>query len=211
MIPNEVNIVLKEIWPMLLLFIIVLFTMRIIDIILNKKKFSLYKDLSLLTFILYMFLLFELVTSTDFESYSNNFIPFKEIMRYSFTSILFYKNVLGNVLLFIPFGYFVNYILKNRKIIIATFITLVTSLSIEIIQMNIGRSFDIDDIILNLTGGIIGYFIYKILYNIKEKLPEFLRKEWIYNILWILILVLGSLFLLNYYGVLEVLWIQNMK
>ena len=58
MIPNEVNIVLKEIWPMLLLFIIVLFTMRIIDIILNKKKFSLYKDLSLLTFILYMFLLF---------------------------------------------------------------------------------------------------------------------------------------------------------
>lgn len=205
MIPNEVNIVLKEIWPMLLLFIIVLFTMRIIDIVLNKKKFSLYKDLSLLTFILYMFLLFELVTSTDFESYSNNFIPFKEIMRYSFTSILFYKNVLGNVLLFIPFGYFVNYILKNRKIIIATFITLVTSLSIEIIQMNIGRSFDIDDIILNLTGGIIGYFIYKILYNIKEKLPEFLRKEWIYNILWILILVLGSLFLLNYYGVLEVL------
>ena len=63
--------------------------------------------------------------------------------------------------------------------------------------MNIGRSFDIDDIILNLTGGIIGYFIYKILYNIKEKLPEFLRKEWIYNILLILILVLGSLFLLN--------------
>lgn len=205
MIPNEVNIVLKEIWPMLLLFIIVLFTMRIIDIILNKKKVTLYKDLSLLTFILYMFLLFELVTSTDFESFSNNFIPFKEIMRYSFTSSLFYKNVLGNVLLFIPFGYFVNYILKNRKIIIATFITLVTSLSIEIIQMNIGRSFDIDDIILNLTGGIIGYFIYKILYNIKEKLPEFLRKEWIYNILWILILVLGSLFLLNYYGVLEVL------
>ena len=204
MIPNEVNIVLKEFWPMLLLFIIVLFTMRIIDIILNKKKFSLYKDLSLLTFILYMFLLFELVTSTDFESYSNNFIPFKEIMRYSFTSILFYKNVLGNVLLFIPFGYFVNYILKNRKIIIATFITLVTSLSIEIIQMNIGRSFDIDDIMLNLVGGILGCLIYKFLDYIKEKLPNCLRKTWIYNVLWILILLFSSLFLLNYYGILEV-------
>lgn len=205
MIPNEVNIVLKEIWPMLLLFIIVLFTMRIVDIIINKKRFVLYKDLSMLIFILYMFLLFELVTSTDFESYSNNFVPLKEIMRYNYTSKLFYKNVLGNMLLFVPFGYFVNYILKNRKFIIGTFLTLITSLSIELIQMNIGRSFDIDDIILNIIGGIAGYTIYVVLYNIKEKLPKLLRKEWIYNILWILILILGTLFLLNYYGLLEVI------
>ncbi len=205
MIPNEVNIVLKEIWPMLLLFIIVLFTMRIVDIIINKKRFILYKDLSMLIFILYMFLLFELVTSTDFESYSNNFVPFKEIMRYNYTSKLFYKNVLGNMLLFVPFGYFVNYILKNKKFIIGTTLTLITSLSIELIQMNIGRSFDIDDIILNIIGGIGGYFIYIILYNIKEKLPKILQKEWIYNILWILILILGTLFLLNYYGLLEVI------
>ena len=205
MIPNEVNIVLKEIWPMLLLFIIVLFTMRIVDIIINKKRFILYKDLSMLIFILYMFLLFELVTSTDFESYSNNFVPFKEIMRYNYTSKLFYKNVLGNMLLFVPFVYFVNYILKNKKFIIGTTLTLITSLSIELIQMNIGRSFDIDDIILNIIGGIGGYFIYIILYNIKEKLPKILQKEWIYNILWILILILGTLFLLNYYGLLEVI------
>ena len=38
MIPNEVNIVLKDIWPMLLLFVIVLFTIRIIDIIINFGK-----------------------------------------------------------------------------------------------------------------------------------------------------------------------------
>lgn len=205
MIPNEVNIVLSDIWPMLLLFIIVLFTMRIVDIIINKKRFVLYKDLSMLIFILYMFLLFELVTSTDFESYSNNFVPLKEIMRYNYTSKLFYKNVLGNMLLFVPFGYFVNYILKNRKFIIGTFLTLITSLSIELIQMNIGRSFDIDDIILNIIGGIVGYIIYVILYNIKEKLPKLLRNEWVYNFLWILILILGTLFLLNYYGLLEVI------
>ena len=205
MIPNEVNIVLSDIWPMLLLFIIVLFTMRIVDIIINKKRFVLYKDLSMLIFILYMFLLFELVTSTDFESYSNNVIPLKEILRYNYTSKLFYKNVLGNMLLFVPFGYFVNYILKNRKFIIGTTLTLITSLSIELIQMNIGRSFDIDDIILNIIGGIAGYTIYVVLYNIKEKLPKLLRKEWIYNILWILILILGTLFLLNYYGLLEVI------
>ena len=205
MIPNEVNIVLNDIWPMLLLFVIVIFTMRLVDIIINKKRLVLYKDLFLLTFILYMFLLFELVTSTDFESYSNNFIPFKEIMRYSYTSNLFFKNVLGNVLLFVPFGYFVNNILKNKKSIVAIIITLVTSLSIELIQMNIGRSFDIDDIILNLVGGIVGYIIYRFINYVKEKLPNILKKEWIYNILWILILIFGSLILLNYYGVLEVL------
>ena len=205
MIPNEVNIVLKDIWPMLLLFIIVVFTLRVIDIILNKKKVPIYKDIRILFFILYMFLLFELVTSTDFESYSNNFIPFKEIMRYSLTSKLFYKNVLGNVLLFIPFGYFVNNILKNKKILINILITLVTSVSIELIQIYIGRSFDIDDIILNIVGGLIGYFIYKFLDYIKNKLPRFLQKEWIYSVIWIIILISGILFLLDYYQILEVI------
>ena len=205
MIPNEVNIVLKEIWPMLLLFIIVLITIRLLDIIINKKKIVFYKDLIILIFILYMFLLFELVTSTDFESYSNNFIPFKEILRYKYTSNLFYKNVLGNMLLFVPFGYFVNNILKNKKIFINILVTLITSLSTEIIQMNIGRSFDIDDIILNVCGGIIGYLIYITKEKIKSITPEVLKKNWIYNILWILILILGTLFLLNYYGLLEVI------
>ena len=204
MIPN-VNIVLKDIWPMLLLFVIVVFSMRIIDIITNNKRVFVYKDLRMLVFILYMFLLFELVTSTDFESYSNNFIPFKEILRYSFSSILFYKNVLGNVLLFVPFGYFVNVTLKNKKFIINILITFITSLSIELIQMNIGRSFDIDDILLNLVGGIVGYYIYKFLEYIKNKLPKVLQKEWLYGFLWIVILILGTLFIFDYYGIWEVL------
>ena len=205
MIPNEVNVVLKDIWPMLLLFVIVVFTLRIIDIITNNKKVPIYKDIRLLIFVLYMLLLFELVTSTDFESYSNNFIPFKEILRYSLTSKLFYKNVLGNVLLFIPFGYFVNTIIKNKKIIISIIITLITSLSIEVIQMKIGRSFDIDDIMLNILGGVIGYYIFKLLNHIEEKLPKVLRKEWIYSLVWIILFILGLLFLLDYYNIWEVL------
>lgn len=205
MIPKEVNIVIKDIWPMLLLFVIVLFTIRIIDIIINKKKISLYKDLFILSFILYMFLLFGLVTSTDFESYSNNFIPFKEIMRYSLDSKLFFKNVIGNVLLFVPFGYFVNSIINNRKVYISLIITFITSLSIEVIQMNIDRSFDIDDIFLNMIGGIIGYIFYKFINYIKDKLPNILKKEWFYNTIWILLFILGTLFILDYYKILEVL------
>ena len=152
-----------------------------------------------------MFLLFGLVTSTDFESYSNNFIPFKEITRYSINSSLFYKNVIGNVLLFVPFGYFINNILQNKRFYISIIITFITSLSIEFIQMNIDRSFDIDDIILNMIGGILGYLIYRFLEYIKDKIPKFLKKEWLYNVIWILIFMLGTLFLLDYYNILEVL------
>ena len=205
MIPKEINIVISNIWPMLLLFVIVLFTMRIIDTIINKKKLVIHKDLFILSFILYMFLLFSLVTSTDFESYSNNFIPFKEIMRYNLNSSLFYKNVIGNVLLFVPFGYFINCMLQNKKLHINVIITLITSLSIEIIQMNIDRSFDIDDIILNIIGGIIGYTFYRFLLFIKDKLPNFLKREWVYNLLWILMFTLGTIFILDYYNILEVL------
>ena len=207
MIPKEINIVINDIWPMLLLFVIVLFTIRLIDALINKKKIVIYKDLFMLSFILYMFLLFGLVTSTDFEGYSNNFIPFKEITRYSLTSSLFYKNVIGNMLLFVPFGYFVNCYLENKKLYINLIISFITSISIEVIQMNIDRSFDIDDIILNISGGIIGFIIYKFLDYIKDKLPNFLKKVWIYNLIWILMFILGVIIILNYYNILEVLWV----
>ena len=205
MIPTEVNVVLNDIWPMLLLFIIVVCTIRIIDVIINKKKFTLYKDLFTLAFVLYMFLLFELVTSTDFESFSNNFIPFKEISRYNLSSPLFYKNVIGNVLLFVPFGYFINTILKNKSILLNILITIITSTSIECIQMFIGRSFDIDDIILNVIGGTLGYLTYRVLDIIKEKLPPCLKKDWIFNIIWIIIILLGIFIVLEHYRILQVL------
>ena len=52
--------------------------------------------------------------------------------------------------------------------------------------------YDIDDIILNVLGGIIGYIIYKILKSIGQSLPSFCRKEWFLDILSILILVFSQ-------------------
>ena len=109
MIPTKAINLLIELWPMLTLFLIVLITLRLVYLKVNHKRFVLYKELLSLSFIIYILLLFELVTSTDFESYSNNFIPFKEMFRYSLTSKLFYRNVIGNILLFVLFGYFVSY------------------------------------------------------------------------------------------------------
>jgi glycopeptide antibiotics resistance protein len=67
--------------------------------------------------------------------------------------------------------------------------TLLSSLSIEVVQHFIGRSFDIDDVILNVTGGIVGFIIYKSLIAIKNKLPKILNKEWFFNLLSILLVV----------------------
>jgi len=183
-----------------MLFIIVLCSIRIIDIIFNKKKVIIHKELMNLMFIVYLFLLFQLVTTSDFESYSNNFIPFREIMRYRIDSGLFYRNVVGNIVLFMPFGYLVSYYLKNTKYYIALLLTFITSISTEVIQMYIGRSFDIDDILLNLIGGLIGYLIFKIQYVIIEKLPKFLKKTILADLLVIILFVIVMV------GIYFILW-----
>jgi len=198
-IPNEILNFIKSLWPMLLLFIIVICSIRIIDIIFNKKKMIIHQELMNLMFIVYLFLLFQLVTTTDFESFSNNFIPFKEIMRYKLDSSLFYRNVIGNIILFVPFGYLVSYYLKNTKYYIALILTFITSISTEIIQMYIGRSFDIDDIILNIVGGILGYIIFRIQSKLIEKLPNFLKKCWLADLL---VIVLFGIVLVGIYFVL---------
>ncbi len=197
MLPNEIQDYIKNLWPMFLLFIIVIICIWITDIIMNKKKVVLYKDIFNLIFIIYLLLLFQLVTTTDFESYSNNFIPFKEIMRYDFDNSLFYRNVIGNIMLFVPFGYFVSFYLNNLKWYIALILTTITSVSTELIQMNIGRSFDVDDIMLNIIGGILGYFIYKLQTKLINKLPESLKKNWLADIMSVLLtaLIIGFIYI----------------
>lgn len=195
MIPNEIQNYIKNLWPMFLLFIIVICAIRIIDVITNKKKIVLYQELVNLIFIIYLLLLFQLVTSTDFESYSNNFVPFKEIMRYRIDSSLFYRNVIGNILLFVPFGYFVSFYLNNLKWYIALFLSVLTSASTEVIQMYIGRSFDIDDIMLNIVGGFVGYLIYKLQRKIIDILPNWIKKNWLANIISIICFILIVMFI----------------
>ena len=48
----------------------------------------------------------------------------------------------------------------------------IVSLSIECVQLIIGRCFDVDDILLNLIGGMLGYFIYRILERITDKMSR---------------------------------------
>ena len=76
-------------------------------------------------------------------------------------------------------------------------ISLITTISIELVQLVIGRVFDIDDIILNLFGGFLGALIFTLLDKLKDKLPDILNKEWFMNMIMILLLLFAVVYLTN--------------
>lgn len=201
LIPKIATKVIYELWPMLTLFIIVLITIRTVYLKTNNKPFVLYKELISLCFVIYALLLFELVTSTDFNSFSNNFIPFKEIFRYRMSSVLFYRNVIGNVILFLPFGFFVSYYCKLNKYYYNLLVIFITSFSIEIIQSMIGRSFDIDDIILNLIGGYLGYVIYVLSGKVLKYYSVKLRNNILLNVILFIVILILAYIIFTLYGV----------
>ena len=187
---NTLQNVVNFTWPMIIISVVIMVSFRICLLIKNKKRLVLYKELSMLIFAVYILTLFQVVTFQDDVSWSsNNFIPFKEILRYHITSRLFIKNVLGNMLMFLPFGFFTSYFLKVEKIHLPLILTLIASISIEIVQMIIGRVFDVDDILLNIIGGILGYLMYKLFHIIKSRLPNACRNEWFLNIVSVLVLI----------------------
>ena len=128
-------------------------------------------------------------------------MPFTEMTRYTFGSNLFMLNVVGNIVIFIPFGFFVTYYLKTKKIILPLIVTAIVSTCVEFIQLGIGRSFDVDDIILNLAGSIIGFLIFVGLKSLKKHLPNFFQKDRLYNIVCIIILIVFILYILKLSGV----------
>lgn len=185
-------------WAMIVIFTVILSSIRITYLIIKREKFVLYKELTYLLFIIYLLSLFYIVTFQDDNYGMSNLIPFKEIFRYKFTSRLFVKNIIGNILLFMPFGLFIAAYLDYKKIYPTIILSLISSISIEVVQLIIGRVFDIDDIILNVIGGTIGALIYVILDKIRDKLPNVLKREWFMNLMIILLLIAGIIYLTNF-------------
>lgn len=178
-------------WPMVVVSLVTLISFRICYIYKNQVKVVLYREILLFFFAFYVLCLFQIVTLTDASSsVGSNFVPFKEIMRYKLFSRLFIKNVIGNVLLFLPYGYFVGRYFSLKSKSLSFFLILLASISIECTQLSIGRVFDVDDIILNVVGGLLGYFIYLFLCKIYGSLPKVLKSTWFLNTLFIILFIL---------------------
>jgi len=176
-------------WPMIAISVVILISLRISHLIKNKQKFIFYKEMLMLIFIVYILCLFQIVTFQDVSWSGSNFIPLKEMLRYEFGSRHFYRNVFGNMLLFMPYGFFASFYLKIKKPLPAMLLVLIASSAIEVTQLIIGRVFDIDDIILNILGGTIGFLIYHIIDKIEDRLPAKLKKDWIFNVAAIILLI----------------------
>ncbi len=189
-VTKTIQSVIDMTWPMVIISVVIVVSLRITYLIKNHQKLVLYKELLMLSFIIYILCLFQVVTFQDAVTWSsNNFIPFKEMFRYQIGSRLFIKNVLGNIILFLPFGFFTAYYLDIKKPYLIIILTLIASTSIEFVQMSIGRVFDIDDIMLNTIGGIVGFYLFSILSKIGKTLPNFMKSELFLNLISVIILI----------------------
>lgn len=176
---NTIREVMNLTWPMIVICVLLLSSIRLVDIFKNKKEFIFHKEMLMLIFIVYVLCLFQVVTFEDpaVMAHSNNLTPFKEILRYDIGSRLFLKNVIGNLVMFVPYGIFISIFAKLDSKWQALFLVMFASLTVEITQYSIGRVFDVDDIILNVSGGMIGYFIYYVISKIGDRAPKILRSN----------------------------------
>lgn len=134
----------------------------------KKVIFNLSFGLYILMIIAFCF--FPIRIGVTGEDMPNNFIPFHSIAESVVDSV---KNntpygmvsVLGNFIMLMPLGIFFYYCIKDLKIRLLNIF--LVSMSIEIIQFIIGlligynyRCIDIDDVILNVLGGIIACILF---------------------------------------------------
>ena len=93
--------------------------------------------------------------------------PFQTIRMYLTTfsnPIIALTNIVGNIALFVPLGLYLQLLMKDKCVIKAALIVLAATVTAEALQyaLGLGRA-DVDDIILNFLGGLIGIFGYRIL------------------------------------------------
>ena len=104
-----------------------------------------------------------------------NLVPFNTIKIYKFSQ----KQIWGNLLMLMPLGFYVPMLMKSRVTYLRVFITaLAASTCIELLQLLTNfRSSDIDDIIMNTTGAVLGFVLFRILSSpqlTREKKPVML-------------------------------------
>lgn len=163
----------------------------------SKKGVNWWKELISFLFVIYIGMVVAITlfpipigfsTSFGHIRLSINSIPFASIIKdidkigiaydgdVLFMIGLIVRNVGGNILLLMPLGFLAPIIWdKFKKIKNTILLGLAISISIELLQLTEslfsgwGRITDIDDVIFNVIGSIVGYFIYKITLMLASK------------------------------------------
>lgn len=132
-----------------------------------------------LAFLLYFLFFSDVFGRTEVHTdYRYNLMPFAEIKRFWFsgTTSMFILNIIGNLAIFMPFGYLVPRVFRENSwhipgFILTSFHAMLFSLVVELLQLltKVGV-FDVDDIILNLAGAMLGYIVHSIIKGIAKKI-----------------------------------------
>lgn len=92
-----------------------------------------------------------------------NFIPLADFTE---EPVAYLMNTVLNILLFVPFGFFAPLLCRKLRSAVRTAgAGLCLSLFIETAQMFSGRLTDIDDLVVNTAGALIGYWLAKFVYK----------------------------------------------
>jgi len=139
--------------------------------ILGKILFVLY-----IIFIIYFLLFSDWYGRTgEMQEYHYNLVLFKEIKRFwnyrdQVGLFAMFTNLFGNVIIFVPFGFFMPMASKYRSFFTTVFYSFGLSLCVETFQLiaKVG-SFDVDDLLLNTIGGLVGYIVFVICAAIRRR------------------------------------------
>lgn len=109
-----------------------------------------------------------------------NLVPFQTIKGFfeHFEWDAFLVNIVGNIVMFMPWGFGLPLLWKRnqrwRRIVP---MALGITLFIEVSQLFIGRSVDVDDLILNFMGGCLGAAAYFLLCRCCPKIKDYAEDD----------------------------------
>lgn len=138
---------------------------------LGKILFVLY-----IVFIIYFLIFSDWYGRTgEMEEYHYNLVLFKEIKRFwnyreQVGMFAMFTNLFGNVIIFMPFGFFMPMASKYRSFFSTVFYSFGLSLCVETFQLitKVG-SFDVDDLLLNTIGGLAGYVMFVVCAAVRRR------------------------------------------
>ncbi|MGX7420124.1 VanZ family protein [Carnobacterium gallinarum] len=162
------------------------FILLIIWKLAKKQKQNWLKAILFTFFLIYLYKLADytifpisIINSTIIEnssSYGTGYMfeknPFELLSTLTYYSAY---NLLGNILLFVPYGFFVPLLFSSfnnlKRIFFSSFIF---SIFIETTQLILNyfylgnRVFDVMDLVTNVLGGVIGFYLFKICNKLLE-------------------------------------------
>lgn len=109
------------------------------------------------------------------RGYYYNLIPLKEIRRFlvyrdKLGTTAVFLNLGGNIMIFMPFGFLLPIMSRKlRGFFRVTFLGFELSLAVECVQLVTRTgSFDVDDMILNTIGAMLGFLIYAVIQHKRD-------------------------------------------